>query len=304
MEDAQKNTTGLSIGVAGLGKMGSAIAARLAETGMTVRGWTRSGIEPERARVLAIEAQPDLAALVGGADLVILSLSDDAAVNMVLSDIVVCDLSGKLIVDTSTVSPRTLKARIGEIEAAGGAAIDAPISGWPSMVASGRAGFYVGGGKPHVDRFLPVAAVLADRFHHVGDIGAGAAMKIVNNMMLTGYWQCLKEALQVGGKAGLDAETMLEILAASPAANGSLKAKAPVILGQSDSVSFTVDGIVKDLSLFAATAVGLGVDAPAIAAALGSFEGHRARGHGDEDFATMLRSACNGVDPEAADHVL
>ena len=110
--------------------------------------------------------------------------------------------------------------------------------------------------------------------------------------------------MQVGGRAGLGVETMLEILSGSPAANGSLKAKAPVILDRSDAVSSTVDGIVKDLALFAGTAVGFGIEAPAIGAALESFENHWNNGHGDEDFATMLRAACRDAELEPADHVL
>ncbi len=304
MEATQANGISPGIGVAGLGKMGSAIAGRLAAAGLQVNGWTRSGVTPEQAAALGIAARSDVTTLVETSGIVMLSLSDDTAVDAVLTEIVGCDLSGKLIVDTSTVSPQTLKSRMGEIEATGGAAIDAPISGWPSMVAEGKAGFYVGGEEGQVRRLMPVAEVLSNRIHHVGRLGSGAAMKIVNNMMLTGYWQCLKEALQVGRKAGLDAETMLEILSGSPAANGSLKAKAPVILDRSDAVSFTVDGIVRDLALFAGTAIGLGIAAPTIAAALESFEDHRASGHGDEDFATMLRVACRDTESEAAEHVL
>ena len=168
--------------------MGSAIAARLAASGLRVAGWTRSGVGGEQAAALAITAQPDIAALGETSDIVILSLSDDTAVNAVLSEVVVYDLSGKLVVDTSTVSPQTLKGRLGEIDAAGGAVVDAPISGWPSVVAQGEAGFYIGGEEAAVRRLMPVAEVLSGRIHHVGDLGSGAAMKIVNNMMLTGYW--------------------------------------------------------------------------------------------------------------------
>ncbi|MEX3007703.1 NAD(P)-dependent oxidoreductase [Hoeflea sp. TYP-13] len=291
MTNDQSKRPDMHVGIIGLGKMGSAMASRLAEAEFIVSAWTRRGVSEQDAEALGIEAKPDIASLLEECDVAILSLPDDAAVITVLDQICRSRLDGRLIVDTSTVSPDTLRSRIAAIEAAGGSAIDAPISGWPQMVASGRAGIYIGGKEEDVARFMPIAAALSNRIHHVGEPGAGAAAKIVNNMMLTGYWQCLKEAMQIGKKAGLSAEKMLEILSGSPAANGSLAGKAPVILGQSDAVSFTVDGVVGDLTLFTETADRLGVDTPAIAAALASFKAHGEAGNGDADFITMVRNA-------------
>jgi len=276
-----------------MGRMGSAIAARLSGAGFAVSGWSRSGIPTDRAT--AIVPQSDLASLTASSEIVILSLTDDAAVTSVVDEMCRNVLAGKLIVDCSTSGPDTLRSRKDAIELAGGRALDAPISGWPEMVASGRAGLYIGGVAQDVARFMPVAEVLSNRIHHVGDLGDGAAMKIVNNMMLTGYWQCLKEALQVGKRSGLSAETMLRILAGSPAANGSLAAKSAVILGQSDAVSFTVEGVTKDLALFAETARRAGVDVPVIAAALASFKSYRDDGNGAKDFVAMVRDAYKDV---------
>lgn len=275
--------------------MGSAIASRLSGAGFPVSGWSRSGIPADKAETLTIDPLLDIASLMASCDIVILSLSDDAAVTAVLDEMCRYSLTGKLIVDCSTVSPDILRGRIGMIQAAGGAALDAPISGWPDMVANGKAGLYIGGDMQHVTRFMPVAEVLSNRIHHVGDLGDGAAMKIVNNMMLGGYWQCLKEAMQVGKRAGLSAGTMLQILTGSPAANGTLAAKSPVIQGQSDAVSFTVEGITKDLALFVETARRSGVDVPAITAALASFNAYGDAGNSAADFATMVRDALEEV---------
>jgi len=280
------------VGIVGLGRMGSAMAARLSGQGCTVSGWTRSGIAPARAGELGIAACADIPALAAASGIVVLSLLDDAAVAAVLDALCRCDLSGKLIVETSTVAPETLRGREGTIREAGGAAVDAPVSGGPDLVADGRAGLYLGGAGTDVARFMPVARLLAHRIVHVGAVGAGAAAKLVNNMMLIGFWQTLKEALQVGKRQGLSLETMIEILLDSPAANAALRQRAPVVLGESDAVGFSVAGIVKDISLFVAAAERAGVAAPAIAAALESFTAHRDAGHGAEDLATMVRAAC------------
>lgn len=286
-----KNRKSTNIGVIGLGRMGSAIAKRLASDGFQVSGWTRSGVSPQTANDLSIAAHANMDALVEVSDIIILSLLDDDSVTSVFQSLCESNLADKLIVDTSTVSPNTIRNEIKTIKRAGGSAIDAPISGGPGTIENGVAGIYIGGELEHVDRFMPVAKALSNRIVHVGGLGDGATAKIVNNMMLVGYWQSLKEALLLGKKAGLNAESMLHILSKSPSTNALIGPKTPVILGESDAVGFSVSGIVKDLTLFAHTAEQLGVSTPTMAAALESFTAHLDAGHGEADLATMLRAA-------------
>ena len=279
------------VGLIGLGRMGAAIAARLASQGFAVSGWTRSGLSPGKARALGIRAAADIAAVAGDADVILLSLTDDAAVTAVIGELCRANLSGKVIVDTSTVAPDTLRGQVDAIAKAGGGALDAPISGGPDLIAEGKAGLYIGGEAGDVARFMPVAQALSNRIHHVGALGAGAAAKIVNNMMLMGFWETLREALLVGKKAGLDLERMLEILKGSPAASGAFLHRLPVLRGESDAVGFSVSGVVKDGAMFRRTARQYDVAVPAIEAAFASYSAHRAQGNGEKDLATMVRTA-------------
>ena len=285
----------LRVGILGLGRMGSAMAARLARQGHAVSGWTRSGIAPGKARDLGLAACPDIAAVAHPSDIILLSLSDDAAVTGVVGQLCRGDLTGKVIVDTSTVAPDTLPRQADAIRQAGGGALDAPISGGPDLVAEGKAGLYIGGDAADVARFMPVAQALSNRIHHVGKLGMGAAAKIVNNMMLMGYWETLREALLVGKSAGLGLEKMLEILKDSPAASGAFLHRLPVLLGQSNAVGFSVSGVVKDGAMFERTAARYGIATPAITAAVASYRAHAAKGHGEEDLATMARAAYDGA---------
>ena len=291
MNSQQSNRQKARVGIAGLGRMGRAMAARLASQDFAVAGWTRSGITAALARDLRITAHATVADMAAASDIVLLSLSDDAAVTEIVGQLVRGDLTGKLIVDTSTVSPDTLRQLAGAINEAGGAALDAPISGGPDLVLAGKAGFYIGGAAADFERFRPAAEAMSNRVHHVGALGEGAAAKIVNNMLLLGFWGCLKEAVQVGKRAGLVAETMMKVLAGSPAATPLLAQRASVILGQSDEVGFTISGVVKDGAMFTRTAQQYGVAVPAIEAALASYRACERAGFGDADFAVMIRAA-------------
>lgn len=140
------------VDILGLGRMGRAMAARLAGQGFAVAGWTRGGILPDRARELRLAVHGSATDAVASSDIVLLSLSDDAAVTEVVGMLVRADLRGKLIVDTSTVGPDTLRRLADVIGEAGGAALDAPISGGPDLVLAGRAGFYIGGAAQDFER--------------------------------------------------------------------------------------------------------------------------------------------------------
>jgi 3-hydroxyisobutyrate dehydrogenase-like beta-hydroxyacid dehydrogenase len=265
------------------------MAARLSQLGFPVSGWSRSGVAPALAAQIGITVADDIATLVSASDMVILALLDDAAVHAVLEALSGTDLSGRIIIDTSTVSPQTLRSHAAEMEAAGAHLLDAPISGGPDMLLAGKAGLYIGGAQADFERFLPVAKALSDRILHVGGLGDGAAAKLVNNMMLMGQWQNLKEALLLGKKAGLPPSKILEILSGSPAASPAFKSRLPVILGETDAVGFPVSGAIKDGRLVRDVASALGIDTPAMAASLRSFEAAAEAGWGKADLATMVR---------------
>ncbi|MGR3723775.1 NAD(P)-dependent oxidoreductase [Abyssibius alkaniclasticus] len=274
------------IGIIGLGRMGSAIAQKLAHKN-PVQGWNRTA----RPAPDGVRLADNLGALVQNCTILVTSLFDDPAFDEVSEQLARFDLTGRLVVETSTIAAATLQAAAARLGAAGAALIDAPIAGGPPMVLEARAGMLMGGDAHHVARWQPFAEQLAGRVLHMGPLGAGAAAKTVNNMMLVGYWQVLKEALLTGRQAGLALEEMLHMLAGGPAASGAFRARLPVITGEDSTVGFSVDGVAKDARLFVETAQGYGVDVPALRAALASFEAASAAGIGGDDLARMLAHA-------------
>lgn len=282
------------IGVVGLGRMGAAMAERLSRQDFQVTCWTRSGISVEKASDLGIAAAADLATLASASDIIILALLDDAAVHATLDALSATDLAGKLIIDTSTVSPETLRAHADMVRTRGGSLLDAPISGGPEMLLAGTAGLYIGGTETDFRRFLPVAELLANRVSHVGGLGDGAAAKLVNNMMLMGSWQVMGEAIRLGTGCGLARETVMDILTASPAANPAMRSRLPVILGETEAVGFPVSGVLKDMGVVFDVAEHLGIATPAIRAAHGSFTQAAALGYAEADLGTVVRLALEG----------
>jgi 3-hydroxyisobutyrate dehydrogenase len=270
--------------------MGQAIAEALVSQGFQVSGWNRSPREDEAAR-LGITLHPALADLAAQSGILIMSLFDDAAVTSVLDELLSAPIEGCLIAETSTISPDTLKNFEARLKDKGAAAIDAPISGGPEMVLARSAGVFAGGAEKDVERFRPVAGAIAARYRHIGPLGSGMSAKIVNNMLLMGQWEALREAMLVGRSAGLPAKTILDFVCDGPAATPSVKNRIPEILGESDRVGFPVSGLVKDAALFVSVAQSLGVDVPAIRSAQHQLGLLDAAGRGDDDLAAFVGEA-------------
>ncbi|AHM04325.1 2-hydroxy-3-oxopropionate reductase [Roseibacterium elongatum DSM 19469] len=279
------------IGIVGLGRMGSAIAARLAAQGHPVAGWTRSGLTPERAEALGIARAETLPDLVAASETLILSLYDDAAVAAVLDTVLGLPLDGKLIVETSTVSPQQVQSRAADVAAKGASILDAPISGGPELVAEGECGIFVGGDTAAAERFAPIGAVLSDKLAHVGPLGTGVAMKIVNNGVLQGYFATLAEMMRIAKRAGLPFETALRIIAKGPAGTPMLTARLPRMLGHEDGVGFPISGVAKDNAVFRQVATELGVEAATLALADALWQTGIADGLADADVAMQLPHA-------------
>ena len=279
------------IGILGLGRMGREIARRMASQGAEVTGWTRSGMSADQAADLGIAAAESPAALAAVSDVILLSLFDDAAVGQVIDALMAADLSGKMIIDTSTVSPRLLS---GYADRAGEADVmlsDAPIAGGPEMVADASCGVFVGGSAAAFARAEPALLLFSSRVVHTGPLGAGMGTKIVNNAMIAGLFATLSEIVQIAKRAGLEYETTLRVLANGPAGPPFLRARLDRALGLDDSVGFPISGVNKDVAVFRAAADELGVVAPMLAraaeiAGLARDEGLEAR-----DAAAMIRAA-------------
>ncbi len=276
------------IGIIGLGRMGSAIAQRMQAQGHNVLGWTRSG----RA-VDEIATAANLSSLIDTCDTLILSLLDDTAVASVLDTCLTQDLTGKIIIDTSTVVPTILKDRIWQIEAKGALAVDAPISGGPELVLAGQCGVFIGGSDDAAARTKTILSAISGRVFHVGPLGTGLVMKTINNSMLQCYFSGLDDMMPLAKRAGLPLETALRILCGGPAGMPMIADRIPKILGDDETVGFEIQAAHKDNGVFQRVAEAYGLSSPILALAGERQKQALADGLGAKDPAALVTAAYN-----------
>ena len=200
------------IGFVGTGRMGAPMVRRLVEAGHEVRALGRS-VEKRRA-VSEVGAQPvtDLADVGQDADVVIVCVFTDDQVRQVCVESVLLSTMrpGASLVIHTTGSPRTAEAIAAEAQSRHIAVVDAPVSGGPHDIAAGHVTLFVGGSDDAVERVRPVLASYGDPILHVGPIGAGQGVKLVNNTLFAAQIGLLREAVRLGDRLGIDEKRLLD----------------------------------------------------------------------------------------------
>lgn len=278
----------MRIGFAGMGKMGAAMAARLADQGQPPVVWNRTRARADETGLVVADTPRDLA---GQSDLILTSLFDDAAAEAVFhgpDGLLAADLAGRLIVEMSTLRPHTQIALAAAARAGGGAAIECPVGGTTGPARAGTLLGMVGGAADDVARARPVLDLLCRRVEHVGDHGAAAALKLAVNLPLLVFWQSFGEANALVRHLGLDPAWLVDFFADTSGAPAVLKNRGKAIAAtlagsEPGAVTFDIDSIRKDLSTMVAEAGSRGVALPAAVAALASFDEASAAGWGERD---------------------
>ena len=184
----------MRVGVAGIGKMGAAIAARLDELGETVTVWNRS---PGKAVATGLAIAESPRELARASDIVISSLFDETAVEEVYGgeEGLLEAAAGKIFVEMSTVRPGAQRALAGAVAEAGGFFVECPVGGTTGPARSGRLLGLAGGEAADLERARPLLDKLCYRVEHMGPAGSGALAKLAINLPLLVFWQSLGEAL-------------------------------------------------------------------------------------------------------------
>ena len=270
----------MQIGIAGIGKMGAAIAQRLIEAGHKVTAWNRSAdkLQPVKDAGAAVAATP--AELAQASDAVISMLTDAAAIDAVYngaSGLLSGDVRGKLFIEMSTVLPQTEVALAEKVRAKGAIFVECPVGGSTGPARQGKLIGLMGGEPPDAARAKPILEQLCRRLEHCGPVGSGAVMKLTINMPLMIYWQALGEALALCRPLGLDPARVMDLLSDTSGGPNVLKVRAPVIAavlkgGDGGPVTFDVDSGIKDLRTMLAEGKSRGVELPLVEKTLACYE--------------------------------
>jgi 3-hydroxyisobutyrate dehydrogenase len=200
------------VAILGTGRMGSALARRLAGTGVEPTLWNRTRARAEQVGVGRVVATP--ADAVRDAEVVITSLTGPDAVRAAYRGPVgaLAAAHGQVFVEMSTSGPELLAELEPELAAAGSTLIDAPIVGAPTVVLRGGAAILVGGAPADVEHVRPVLGLIGE-VRHVGELGSGARLKLVANSMLGAVIVAAAELQTAGEAADLDPREVFWVLA-------------------------------------------------------------------------------------------
>lgn len=242
----------MTIAIAGTGRMGTAFARRLIETGHQVTVWNRNPAKTAAAAAAGAGVAPDLAALASG-DVILLSLTDAAAVAAVIDALIGAGIAGKLVVDLSTLLPEETRAIAARVVSAGADWLDCPVGGTVAPALKGQLLGMAGGTTTAFARAKPVLDHLCRRVEHLGPAGTGSQMKLALNLPLAIYWQTLGEALTLLQGGGIAMETAISLIADSSGGPAVLKSRAPLVVetlsGTDQPGTFDINGLLKDLNL-------------------------------------------------------
>jgi len=280
-----------TIGIVGLGLLGSAVAARLRGGGHDVVG---HDVVAEKARALEAlggQAAPSAEAVARAAEAVCVVLPSLAAVEDVVlgpRGLAVAGHAGQTIIQMSTISPTLTERLAREVGAKGLAFLDCPISGTSGMVARGDGIIFVGGEQRVFDRWRPVLESVLPRAIYVGRPGQAMTLKLVANLLVALNSAAAAEALLMARRAGLDLELVLDVLTRSAATSRMLEVRGPLMARQEFPPQMKLDLFMKDLHLIQEAARGVGAPLPLTDVAERLYAAALDAGHAGEDLAVVF----------------
>jgi 3-hydroxyisobutyrate dehydrogenase-like beta-hydroxyacid dehydrogenase len=290
------------IGFIGVGLMGHGMAKNLLEKGfpLTIMGnRNRAPVDALVAKGAAEVATP--AEVARNSDIIFLCVTDSGVVERLIrgpDGIRSGASAGLIIVDTSTANPVSTLELATELSTIGVTLCDAPLNGTPTQAEIGQLGAMVGADDATLARIRPAIEAWAARIAHVGPVGAGHKMKLLNNFLAMGYASIYSEALTLAHKVGISAQTFDSVLRGSRMDCGFYQTFFKYVLeGDRNAHQFTLVNALKDMRYLEAMADAAGMSNPVGNAVKNGFAQAISQGRAQE-FVPMLSDAIaevNGV---------
>jgi 3-hydroxyisobutyrate dehydrogenase len=275
------------IGWIGLGKMGVPMSQQLVKAGYPVTVYNRNKDKEDALKQQGADTAPTPADLIQNTEIVIVMVTDDKAIHEIFTGdngLLKADVTGKVIINMSTVSPVISKEMASLCTESGNHYLDAPVSGSVKQAETAQLVIMAGGDKEVFEQVKPVLETMGKLAVHLGDTGAGNTAKLAINTLLSFHAQGLAEAILLAKRNGIEAETLMGLLNNGALANPFMKIKGDAILNNNFEPAFSLKNIVKDLNL----AKDIGLNTPMGEAALKTF-GDAANDFGDEDLIAVAK---------------
>jgi 3-hydroxyisobutyrate dehydrogenase-like beta-hydroxyacid dehydrogenase len=291
-----------TIGFVGLGTMGRPMARNLIKAGFPLVFFARRAEVAEEFAALGARRAGSVREVAQAAGVLITIVTADAQLKEVVwgpQGITEGAARGKLLIDMSTVSPATAREVAERLAPLGMAFVDAPVSGGPWGAESATLAIMAGGSADDIERVRPVLDALGKHIFHVGPVGAGQTVKLLNQMVAGGIMTLLGEAFVAAQAAGVDLEQLIDVMGQSSAASALLAARGKkFVLAGNYQPGFMCELMRKDMTLAVELAARLNVPSPTAAAALQLYAAAVAQGYGKEDFAAVAKACAAAAGTE------
>lgn len=289
MPDSRLNQHTARIGFIGLGLMGSRLTRRLHSAGWNIQAWNRS---PAPAKALSqdgVVIAASVADLVADSDVILSSLTNDAAVRSVYLDdggVFSAAKPGTIVLEMSTISPELSRHLHQEASNRGIRLLDLAVAGSTPAVEAGTITLLAGGDPITFDRCTPIYESIAKHWFLIGPGSSGILMKLVVNLLLGVDMQAIAEAISLGEHLQIDRNVLLDVLARTAVVPPALVGKFRKIKDGNYSPEFPLRLMSKDMDLVLEAARNSGAELPAARAAQ-SVLASSLSSNGDQDFSAI-----------------
>ena len=249
----------MKVGFIGLGNVGGKLSGSLLRNGveLMVHDLNEDFVKAKVAAGAVAGESP--ARMMRECDAVITCLPSPAASAAVLKEMLPEVCEGKIWMEMSTTDEAEVKRIGAEVIAAGGAAVDCPVSVGCHRADTGNISIFAGCDRETFERILPLLTIMGRRVLHTGALGSASVLKVLTNFLATANLVSVAEALTVAKGAGMDLGVAYEAMAISSGTSFVHETEGQVILNGSRDISFTMDLVAKDIGLFQEVADRAGV---------------------------------------------
>lgn len=244
----------MKIGFIGLGNVGGKLSGSLLRNGYDLMVYDLNTDLVAGKVAQGAKAGEGPAQMMRDCDAVITCLPSPAASDAVMQEMLPEIREGKIWMEMSTTDQAEAERLGGLVIAAGGAAVDCPVSGGCHRADTGNISIFAGCDRATFERILPLLTTLGRRVLHTGELGSASMLKVLTNYLATVHLVANAEALVVAKAAGMDLNTTYEAIKISSGTSFSHVTESQVILNGSRDISFTLDLVKKDVGLFQAIA--------------------------------------------------